>query len=254
MYISYLSFGFFILSLLTFGILQWLQIPVGSFLDWVIGIATFEWLLIIVTVPWNIYFEAKEALAEAALSIEKQIVVDDRQIRYLKLIAQRSLWFVISLHLLSAISLYALAVTGISGVGYVGSGAALLLTALRPAVQTYQYFAARIRIIRQELIYPGEDIVELRGRVNNLEEMVKRLEEQLNPENDSSWVVAQQRQYQAIRTDLTTIAAAQETLRQTNQAEHHQLAREAQQAIAQLTTDGQFLDHVREIIRFFKTA
>jgi hypothetical protein len=32
------------------------------------------------------------------------------------------------------------------------------------------------------------------------------------------------------------------------------LSREARQAIAQLTTDGQFLDHVREIIRFFKTA
>ena len=27
-----------------------------------------------------------------------------------------------------------------------------------------------------------------------------------------------------------------------------------EQAIAQLTTDGQFIDHVREIIRFFKSA
>jgi len=30
--------------------------------------------------------------------------------------------------------------------------------------------------------------------------------------------------------------------------------RKSQQAIAQLSTDGQFLDNVREIIRFFKSA
>ncbi|WP_158054511.1 hypothetical protein [Scytonema sp. HK-05] len=42
--------------------------------------------------------------------------------------------------------------------------------------------------------------------------------------------------------------------RATNLTEHERLAREARGAIAQLSTDGQFLDHVREIIRFFKTA
>lgn len=70
----------------------------------------------------------------------------------------------------------------------------------------------------------------------------------------SSGIAVQQRQWEAIHTDLTTVAAAQETLRATNQAEHARLSCEAQQAIAQLTTDGQFLEHVREIIRFFKTA
>ncbi len=35
---------------------------------------------------------------------------------------------------------------------------------------------------------------------------------------------------------------------------HEQLSREAQNAIAQLNEDSQFLGHVREIIRFVKTA
>jgi hypothetical protein len=39
-----------------------------------------------------------------------------------------------------------------------------------------------------------------------------------------------------------------------NQSEHERLGREARNAIAQLSTDAQFLDNVREIIRFFKTA
>ena len=45
-----------------------------------------------------------------------------------------------------------------------------------------------------------------------------------------------------------------EDLRVTNQAEHLQLAREAQNAISKLNADAQFLDRVREIIRFFKEA
>lgn len=256
MYLNYLSFGFglVILLLLVFEALQWLQIPAGSFLDWLIGTASFAWLLTIVTVPWNIYFEAKEALAEAALSAQNGIAVDDKQVEYVKVVQERSLWVVIALHLLSAIGLYALAIAGISAVGYVSSLAALLLTALRPAVRTYKYFAARLAMIRQQFKYPREDVVELRSRFNTLEETVKRLEEQLNPNDPRSWVATQQRQWEAIRNDLTSVAAATEELRAMNQAEHERLAREARQAIAQLSTDGQFLEHVREIIRFFKTA
>jgi hypothetical protein len=193
-------------------------------------------------------------LAEAELSTERGIAVDDQQVEYVKIVVQRSIWVVIALHIFSAVGLYILAVTGISNIGYVSSGAALLLTVLRPAVRTYKYFAARLAMIRQQFKYPREDVVELRSRLMSLEETVKRLEEQLNPEDPRSWVATQQRQGQALRNDLTSVAATQEELRATNQAEHERLTREARQALAQLSTDGQFLDHVREIIRFFKTA
>lgn len=67
-------------------------------------------------------------------------------------------------------------------------------------------------------------------------------------------MATQQRQLEAMRNDLTRQAVAYEELKTMNQAEHDRLKREAKQAIAQLSTDGQFLDHVREIIRFFKNA
>lgn len=256
MYLNYLRFGFglAILLVLAFGGLQWLHIPAGSFLDWIVGIASFAWLLVIVTVPWNIYFEAKEALADAAVSTERGIRIDDKQVEYIKVIVQRSLWVIIALHFLSAIGLYTLASTGISAVGYVSSGAALLLTALRPAVRTYQYFSTRLAMIRQQFNYPREDIVEFRSRFNRLQDIVTHLEQQINPNDPRSLVATQQRQLEAMRNDLTRQAVAYEELKTMNQAEHDRLKREAKQAIAQLSTDGQFLDHVREIIRFFKNA
>ncbi|MEH2211229.1 hypothetical protein [Nostoc sp.] len=246
--------GIVVVVLAAFGLLQWLHIPAGNFLDWVIGGASFWWLLVIVTVPWNVHFQAKEVLAEAAQSTEKGIPVDEKQVKYVTLLAKRSLWVAIALHLFSAIGLYTLAVTGISTVGYISSGAALLLTILRPAIRAYEYLYARLAMIRQEWKYPREDIFELRDRFSILEQKIQSLEDQLNPEQPYSLSATQQRFAEETRRDLARIAANLEELRATNQTEHERLGREARNAIAQLSTDGQFLDHVREIIRFFKTA
>ncbi|NJO40566.1 MAG: SlyX family protein [Cyanobacteria bacterium CRU_2_1] len=249
-----LSFGFVILILLIFGVLQFLHISVGNFLDWTIGAASFWWLLVIVTVPWNIYFGAKAVLADAAESRQKGISVDESSLRYVRQVVQRSLWVAIGLHLLSALGLYVLATMGISQIGYLGSGAALLLTVLRPTIAFYQYLSDRLRSIGRELKYPREDIVELRQRVIQLEETINQLNYQLNDENPDALVTRQQQMVTALRQDLSNLASAHESLKVTNQSEHERLARDAQNAIAQLSADGQFLDHVREIIRFIKSA
>ncbi|BAT55433.1 hypothetical protein NOS3756_44200 [Nostoc sp. NIES-3756] len=246
--------GIAVTVLVAFGLLQWLHIPAGSFLDWIIGGASFWWLLVIVTVPWNIHFQAKQVLAEAAQSRERDIPVDERQVRYVQSLAKRSLWVALGLHLFSTIGLYTLAATGISSVGYIGSGAALLLTILRPAIRAYEYIYARLTMISQDWKYPREDIVELRNRFVELEEKVRVLEDQFNLEHPYSLAATQQRFADETRKDLAKIGANLEELRAINHNEHERLSREARNAIAQLSTDGQFLDHVREIIRFFKTA
>lgn len=249
-----LGFGLIVLLLSVFGVLQWLHIPAGNFLDWVVGAASFWWLLTITIVPWNIHFDAKEVVAEAAASSEQGMAVEPRQLAYAKTVARRALGVAIALHLLSALGLYVLSLSGVSAVGYIGSAAALLLTALRPAVRTYQYLAARLTTIRQGLKYPREDVFELRGRLERLESSVTQLTTQLDPEDPRSWVTQSQNQWEALRQDLNRLSTNLEDFRTTNQVEHQRLGREAQQAIAQITADGQFLDHVREIIRFFKTA
>ncbi|MBE9234011.1 hypothetical protein IQ231_20670 [Cuspidothrix issatschenkoi LEGE 03284] len=246
--------GIVLVVLLGFGVLQWFHIPAGNVLDWVIGGASFWWLLVIVTVPWNVHFQAKEVLAEAAQSRENNIPVDGKQVKYVEVLAKRSLWIAISLHLISAIGLYVLAATGISTVGYISSGAALLLTFLRPAISAYEYLYARLRMIRQNFSYPREDILELRNRFSEIEQKIRILEDQLNPEQPYSLAANNQRFSEETRRELARIVANLEELRATNQGEHERLSREARNAIAQLSTDGQFLDHVREIIRFFKSA
>lgn len=248
------SVGLVVLVAIAFILLQWLGVPTGNFLDWIIGTASFWWLVAIVTIPWNVYFAAKEVQSEAERSLEKGIQVNLSQLAYVKTIARRSQIVAIALHLLSALGLYLLAATGISAIGYVSSGAALLLTALRPAIAFYQYLAARLQSIGEEVKYPRQDVVELRNRVAQAESQLEYLCAQLDPARPDSLTAQQQRQIEAVRQDVTRLDSSQQSLQAHNQAEHDRLSREAQTAIAQINADAEFLERARELIRFFKDA
>lgn len=248
---SFIGIGFSsgFLALIAFFILQWLNIPAGNFIDWVIGVASFWWLLAVVTIPWNVYFEAEETKAEAVISRQKDIPVDHKQLAYVGKVARWALVVAIALHIISALGLYNLAVWGISPVGYVSGFAMLLLTILRPAVRAYQFIAMRLMAIRQQIQYPREDVMELRFRVTELENLFKNMNETLDKMTET-----QQTEWQGMRQDLAKSRAALEQLQANNEAAHRQLAREAEGAIAQLSEDSQVLNHVREIIRFWKQS
>lgn len=253
---KYLSFSIsisFLVLLISFT-LQWLQISTGTLIDWLIGIASFWWLLIIITIPWNIYFESCETISEAAISQDKGITIDFKQLNYVKKIARWSIISAILLHIVSALILYLLAATGISIVGYVSSGATLLLTALRPAIRGYQYLANKLAMIRQQIKYPREDILELRNRVEQIESSLVKINSQFDANEPLSLIATQERQWQNTRQELNRLQASLDQLQAKNALEHQQIAREATTAISQLTEDSQFLNHVREIIHFFKTA
>jgi gas vesicle protein len=242
------------LSLLVFVALEWLGVASGRFIDWLVGIASFWWLLAIVTVPWNLYFQAREVLAEAEYSAQRGIVVREERLTLVRVWARRSLLLALALHLLSALGLYLLAATGISAVGYLSAGAALLLTGLRPAIRAYRYVAGLLFMIEEELRYPRDDVVTLRTNLDDLTERVKRLESLLNTEDKDSWAAQRQHELRNLQHQTENLSSKLRTLHEENQAAHTRLKHDAQHAIAQIAADLQLLEHVREVVRFFKSA
>lgn len=253
---KYISFniGIGIIVLIVGGIFQWLNISPGSLIDWTIGIASFWWLLAIVTIPWNIYFDARETLNEGKTSQAKNIEVDVSQLNYVQKVARWSIVSAIALHIVSALVLYFLAATGISNVGYVSSGLTLLLTILRPAVRGYQYLNAKLLTIKKEIKIPREDAIEIKNKLITLEEKIGNIEELLDTNKADSLISQQQIKSQQNQQQIARLKAVLSEDRAKNIVEHERLAKEAKNAIAQLTEDSQFLGHVREIIRFVKTA
>jgi hypothetical protein len=256
MYSSVAAFnsGLIFIAILAFGLLNWLQIPAGSIWDWAIGIGIFEWAILIVTVPWNIYFKAKSAVQTGKESQLQGISIEERQIKYASEIATKSLIVAIGLHLGTALGLYWLAINGITSLGYWSSVGVLLLTLLRPAISTYEYLAARLTAMQEQFAYPRADILELRGRFQQLEDRVTQLTSQLDPYDDNSWLNQQNYRWDNNREELSKITVSMADMKASNELEHQRLAHEAKQAISQITVDGQFLEHARELIRFFKTA
>jgi hypothetical protein len=243
-----------LLVLVAFVLLQWLQVPSGQLLDWLVGIASCWWLLVVVTVPWNIHFQAREVVYEAARSEERDIGVRAEQVAYARSWVGRSLLIAVALHLISAAALYALAAAGISPVGYITAFAALLLTGLRPLARAYAYVADRLSAIGRELRYPRDDVTKLLGDVEGIKGRLERVEAAINADEPNSWAAQQRDALAELRAQSSATRAALDDLRAANQLEHQRLAREAQGAIAQLSVDSQFLGHVREIIRFVKEA
>lgn len=243
-----------LLLVATFGLLNWFNIPSGSIVDWLIGLGSFWWLIAIVTIPWNIYFDAQRVIADAAVSRSSRIDFDTQQLNYVQKVAKFSLVSAILIHLISAIALYFLAATGISAVGYLAAVATLLLTALRPALRGYQYLAERLRSIQKQVKFPRDDVQALQAQVAKLELQFKEVRQKLDTKLDDSWASQQQRQLNDTREQLFTFKAIFEQFEAKNQVEHQNISREAHTIASQLAEDSRFLGQVREIIRFFKSV
>ncbi|MEO1435219.1 MAG: hypothetical protein AAFV80_06750 [Bacteroidota bacterium] len=233
-----------LLTLLVFGIIHWTNLPF-SFLDWVIGVTLFWWLLLITTVPWNLHFKAKEVLSDGKDSKEAQMEVREKDMAYARRISRTYLIVAVCLHLFSFAGFYYLAASGVSIVGYYGAGAALLLTALRPSVRLYEYITYRLRQMKQRIHYPREDVILLKNQVLNLESQFEHMHHDLKQASEQRSELEQtmqelKRRLQSWYDDML------------NKQQH--IVKETEQKMATLSEDAAFLNQVRQLLRFIKEA
>ncbi|MFT5617322.1 MAG: hypothetical protein ACI85I_000538 [Arenicella sp.] len=250
-------FNFFIsvvvLALIAFGLLSFFELPTGELIDWIVGFTSFLWLIVIVTVPWNAHFKAREVLDDAEISKRKDILVVDETLNFAKKIAKRSLIVAISLHIASAVALYLIAYFNISEVGVFAALAALLLTFLRPSVRFYEYLNQKLGNIKQEFRYPREDLYETLNKVEDLKFRLENIENDLSMEEDvDSW----KKQVNADLTLLHKEGEKQELklddLKNETNLEFTKVRTEQAEKFAKVTEDSKVLDAVREIGNFVK--
>ncbi|MCU0449165.1 MAG: hypothetical protein MUC97_04855 [Bernardetiaceae bacterium] len=247
--------GLTLLVIVVFALLKWLEIPTGDVVDWVAGILIFWWLIFVVTVPWNMHFSAKEILAEAKISTQKDIKVEAGDLQYAQRIARFYFWLAIGLHLVSALVLFLAAQWGyLPNIGYIAAGAALLLTLARPLARMYEYVVARLSLIRQRITHPREDVYELRHQLYDLQDKLSFVQNAVNLDDPSSSLSQQGKQLEQLEQTLHQLRVALDDWKVKNEAEHRRLERGAEESIAKLSEDAQFLNQVRELIRFVKQA
>jgi hypothetical protein len=241
-------------ALVVFFGLHWLQVPVGSLVDWLIGVGIVWWLATVTTLPWNAHFAALGVVQDAQASREKGIAVNEEHVAYARRIAARFRTLAVALHVLTAAVLAGLAYFHITVLGYPAAIAALVLTFARPAARAYEHLAERLRLMQHQVHYPREDVLELRTRVSELETQLKSVLTSLDATEADSWAHGLAQRQTADKRHLDRLDALLEELTRQNARDHEALARQTTQEIAKLSEDARFLNQVRELIRFVKTA
>ncbi len=235
-----------LLGVLILAALQWLQIPRGELVDWAVGFVSIWWLLLVTTVPWNVRFDAQAAIDDAGQSAARGIRVDGERLASVQRISRFALIAAIGLHIASAGALYAIAFVGWSPVGYAAAALALALTLVRPGARAYGYVAERLRTFRKEVHHPREDVLELRQRLAALETMLDLKRE--------SWASTLQDRLRDVAVKHNRLSGEVGVLSTTNAEAHTRLEGEYRSALADVTEDRQFVEHLREIVRFVRRA
>ena len=243
-----------VLLIILYIVLSLLKIQVGTMIDWITGIVAFWWLTGITTLPWNMYFTAKDLLHEAKISEVKQIKIDESDIAYAQKQAKLFLIIAVVLHLVSAIGLYLLAFFGISSIGYFAAVIATALTFVRPAYRLYDFIIERLQNIRKKILYPREDVYELKTTLNAQIERIDRLVAFLDLSKKESWTFTTTQELKTIAAYTKQIEQNLIQLNLENDKAHMDLSSKTQQEIAKLSEDAQFLNQARDLIRFFKNA
>jgi hypothetical protein len=199
-----------LLCLAVGGLLAWLlglddmiraSIAAGHLLDWVMGGLCLGWLILILKAPWDLYFQAQRVRFEIQRSRERQVALAPGREQYVRNTQRWLGWLAVGAHLLSAALLAAItALTGGRG-GYYFAGFYLISTAFRPAVAGYVYLWRKLRAIETEARYPREDVTEIRGRLDRLEDAMKTLTRQWE-EQQASW----QSERRELRESVTALS------------------------------------------------
>lgn len=143
------------------------------------GAAALAWLIVLVAVPWNLYFAARRVVMEMTVSRGRGIDIRPAQEAEAAQIARRMLWFALGGHVVTAA--VAGLVTYFSGetIGYYFTASYLLSAAIRPAAAYFAHLRERISTLSRESLHPREDVVALREKVTGLIRAAEKLAEDL---------------------------------------------------------------------------
>lgn len=141
------------------------------------GALSLLWLVVLLTVPWNLYFRAHTVLAEIAVSRTKGLEIARARDAEATRIARLMLRVAVTGHVLTAGLV--VAVTAATGhvTGYWFAGFFLLSTFFRPAGAYFGVLRQRLGALLKDVTYPRDDVLELAKEVGQVRDGAKILAE-----------------------------------------------------------------------------
>ncbi|MBE1586884.1 hypothetical protein ACFPOI_00505 [Nonomuraea angiospora] len=172
-----------IVALLTVWLVLYAGVAPSTLLSLGAGAISLLWLVVVLTVPWNLFLAARHVLHEIQVSREAGIEVARHREDEARRIARRMLVLAVSGHVVSAAVIAVVTFFAGAQLGYYFSGFYLLATAFRPVAAYTKHLRDRVRTLGQEVRYPRADVIALLDRVSELETVVKGIKRDVDDLN-----------------------------------------------------------------------
>ena len=214
----------------------WQGVAPALLLTWAAGGAALLWLIVLVTLPWNLHLRAREVLADLQRSRAAGIAVTGDQLAYAARVKRWTLVTSLAIHLLSAVVALLLAVFGGQALGYPFAGFYLLSSLVRPASAAIQQVRRRLESIADDARFPRDDVLKLRGQVAAHEEATRRLTDDLD----------------ALRRQHEALAALNEAQRAAFDQKLLALTRKFEESLERLTDNRELIAGIKAFLRMVR--
>ncbi|MBL8923032.1 MAG: hypothetical protein JNJ54_29555 [Myxococcaceae bacterium] len=152
-----------------------LEVPLVQVATLAAGLAALAWLLVVIVMPWNLVFQAKRVVAEAARSRAAGLAIDEAQVDEAKRLYGRMWKVAVALHLGSAACLGLSAVVWGERLAAIFAVLFLVSTVGRPAIVVYGELRRRLTQALTEVTFPRDDVAAVRAGVQRCEAGLERL-------------------------------------------------------------------------------
>ncbi|MFD9542973.1 hypothetical protein [Streptomyces sp. NPDC060022] len=209
------------------------------------GVLSLLWLLLLLTVPWNLYFRARAVLAEIGISRGKGLDVPEARDAEAARIARMMLRVAVGGHVLTAALVVAVTVATGAVTGYWFAGFFLLSTVFRPAGAYFGQLRRRLGTLIEDVTFPRDDVLELRKQVEQVQSGTRILEEKA------------EEQYRALAALRGTVDALGVSVYERADAADRKiaaLAREFEATVNRLTDNQEIITGLKAFLRLLRSA
>jgi hypothetical protein len=247
------------LALLVAWAARIVRVPTATLLTVAVAVVALSWLVVLVTVPWNLYFAARRASQEMAVSRDRGITVRPDYDDEAKRISRRMLRFALGGHVGTAIAATAIAYASGNKTGYYVAGIFLLATTFRPASAYLFHVRERIKVFTRESMHPRDDVVTLWERMGEVSALAQHSADDLH-RAQAMLVDKIEHTRNLLSADLSRLSDTQEADRAQAQARHDDLKRQIDQMVRRIeaTLDGisdhqELLTGLRALVRMVRS-
>jgi hypothetical protein len=202
------------------------------------------WLIVVLTVPWSLYFQARALQAEIRESVERGLEVPEGRAEEAARYASRLLRAAIGAHVVSAAVIAVIAFFSGREVGYWFAGFYLVSTLFRPSQAYFAHLRTRLRAMMQEVKFPREDVLDLKRRLDAAEAQDTALRERIQELTAEG---------EALRDRL--VAAEERSAEQAARLDRRldALGRRFQDTVAELTDNQEVISGIKAFLRLLRT-